>query len=119
MMDKPLRVFGTGKQFRDIIYATDVARTLHAFYERGESGIYNIGDGEEYAISLLECIDVLAKMTGKRPNVMFENGRHGDLLYFICNIAKARKQLSWSPSVPPWQGIQHLLEWLAKNKKLY
>ena len=46
----PVTLFGTGKQVRDIIYATDVAEAVLAFYERGEAGTYNIGGGPESAI---------------------------------------------------------------------
>ena len=41
----PLNVYGTGKQVRDILFATDVAEAFHAFYEHQVPGIYNIGGG--------------------------------------------------------------------------
>src|SRR5512141_960455 len=49
----PLNVYGTGKQVRDILYATDVAEAFHAFYEHQVPGIYNIGGGMQNAISLV------------------------------------------------------------------
>jgi len=118
-MDKVLRIFGTGKQVRDIIFPTDVARAFHAFYENGESGVYNIGGGEDYAISLIECIDLIGEILGKTPEVKFEKGRHGDLLYFICDTAKAEKILKWKPEVPPKEGITRLLEWIKKEQDLF
>ncbi|MCK5570113.1 MAG: NAD-dependent epimerase/dehydratase family protein, partial [Spirochaetes bacterium] len=93
LLDQPLRIFGTGKQVRDILYATDAARAFHAFYERGKPGIYNIGGGHSCSISLLECIDLIGRITGKAPEVIFEKMRHGDLLYFVCDTKKAEKEL--------------------------
>lgn len=119
VMQRTLRIFGTGKQVRDIIYPTDVARAFHAFYEHGEPGIYNIGGGPEYSISLRECIDLITEITGRKPRVEFEPGRFGDLLYFVCDINKAREKLGWQPEVPPGTGLHRLLEWIQTEQKLF
>jgi CDP-paratose 2-epimerase len=118
-MERPLRIFGTGKQVRDIIFPTDVARAFHAFYEHGEPGIYNIGGGPGYAISLLECIDLIGEILGKRPEIRFEDSRVGDLLYFVCDTRKAEDRLKWRPEISPKEGVKKLLEWLQEEKNLF
>ena len=115
----PLRVFGTGKQVRDILYASDVARAFHAFYKHGQPGIYNIGGGTECSLSLLECIDLIADFLGEKPEVNFEEVRQGDLFYFICDTTKAKKILKWENSIRPETGIKNLLDWLKKEKHLF
>jgi CDP-paratose 2-epimerase len=112
----PLTIFGTGKQVRDIIYATDVCEAFDAFYRTRKPGIYNIGGGPATAISLLECIDILEEINGKRPEVRFAPDRHGDLRYFICNIDKAKQQLNWTPKIMPREGIEKLIDWIKDNK---
>jgi len=82
----PITIFGTGKQVRDIIYATDVCEAFDAFFRTQRPGIYNIGGGTQTAISLLECIDLLKDLNGKAPEVQFAPDRLGDLRYFICYI---------------------------------
>lgn len=119
LMERPLRIFGTGKQVRDIIFPTDVARAFHAFYERGEPGIYNIGGGSGYAISLLECIDLIGEILGKRPEIRFEDSRVGDLLYFVCDTQKAEDRLKWRPEISPKEGVKKLLEWLQEEINLF
>jgi CDP-paratose 2-epimerase len=119
LMDRPLRIFGTGKQVRDIIFPTDVARAFHAFYQHGEPGIYNIGGGPDYSISLLECIDLIGDILNKTVNVKFEKSRFGDLLYFICDIEKAQNKLKWTPEVRPQEGVKMLLDWLNKERDLF
>ncbi len=115
----PITLFGTGKQVRDIIYATDVCEAFDAFYKTRKSGIYNIGGGSATAISLLECIDILEDLNGKRPEVNFEPDRHGDLRYFICDIAKATRELGWEPKIAPQEGIGKLIDWIKDNKDLF
>jgi len=115
----PVRVFGTGKQVRDILYASDVARAFHAFYEHGRPGIYNIGGGMDCSLSLLECIDLIGDLIGKNPEVVFEETRQGDLFYFICDTSKAKKILNWESTIRPNAGIKKLLNWLEQEKHLF
>lgn len=119
VMGWPITIFGTGKQLRDIIYAEDICEAFHAFYKHRQSGIYNIGGGEKTAISLLECIDVLADILGTRPEVQFAPDRHGDLRYFVCDIAKATRGLKWKPKVLPPRGIAALVSWVQENRGIF
>jgi CDP-paratose 2-epimerase len=119
VLDWPVTIFGTGKQVRDIIYATDICEAFDAFYKTRKAGIYNIGGGKQTAISLLECIDIIDKINGSRPKVQFAPDRHGDLRYFICDISKAQKELGWSPRIMPEEGIGRLLSWIKENRTLF
>lgn len=116
VLDWPLTIFGSGKQVRDIIYATDVCEAFDAFYRERKAGIYNIGGGTKTAISLLECIDMIGIINGKKPEVKFAPDRHGDLRYFICDITKAERDLKWSPKVMPLEGVEMLINWIKDNR---
>jgi CDP-paratose 2-epimerase len=116
---RPITIYGTGKQVRDIIYATDVCAAFDAFYKTRKAGIYNIGGGTGTAISLLECIDLIGELTGRKPAVTFAPVRHGDLSYFICDITKATRDLAWSPAVRPREGVGRLLDWITANRPLF
>lgn len=119
ILDWPLTIFGTGKQMRDIIYATDVCRAFDAFYQNRKPGIYNIGGGHATMTSLLECIDLLEELLGKKPDVKFEADRPGDLRYFVCDISKAQKNLGWQPQVMPEEGVGMLVDWVKDNIELF
>lgn len=119
VMDWPITIFGTGKQVRDIIYATDICEAFDAFYHHRQPGIYNIGGGPQTAISLLECIEMLKQITGKKLDVKFSPDRHGDLRYFVCDIGKARQNLHWTPRVMPRRGIERLIEWIEQNRSIF
>lgn len=116
---KPIRIFGTGKQTRDILFASDLCEAFHAFYENQVPGIYNIGGTSRTAISLLECVDMIGEITGKRPEVQMEDGRHGDLLYFICDARKAEQQLHWRAKTSPREGVSALIDWISENRALF
>ena len=115
----PLVVYGSGKQVRDILFATDVAKAFLAFFKRGDSGIYNIGGGPEHSISLLECIDLIDQTTGRKSEVEFSPARFGDLKYFVCDSTKARNTMGWQAEVKPQEGVPRLIEWVQENEHIF
>jgi len=119
VMGWPLTIYGTGKQVRDIIYATDICEAFDAFYRSRKPGVYNIGGGPGTMLSLLECIDIIEQINGKRPEVRFEPDRHGDLRYFVCNITKAKKAFGWKPKIKPRKGIEKLIRWINDNRAVF
>ena len=101
------------------MYATDVARAFEAFYENPKSGIYNIGGGKKTMISLVECINLIDELSGKKSDIRFEKDRFGDLRYFVSDISKAKKELKWEPSVLPKEGVERLIAWIKENENLF
>lgn len=115
----PIKVFGTGKQLRDILYASDAAASFDAFYKHQAPGIYNVGGGIKNMISLVECLNLIKELTGKEQKITFEKVRPGDLFYFVCDITKARKNLKWEPKVSNKEGVKRLVDWVTENKGLF
>jgi CDP-paratose 2-epimerase len=115
----PINIYGTGKQVRDILYASDVVSAFDAFYKHQIPGIYNIGGGESNIISLIECCEVIKKILKRDVEINFLPPRLGDLYYFVCDISKAKKNLKWKPKVKPEEGIKNLLKWVEENIDLF
>ena len=115
----PLRIFGTGKQLRDILFASDVAAAFDAFYESPVPGIYTLGGGEANMISLLECIHLLENITGSKLEVNFERERNGDLRYFVSDYSKFNRSTGWLPKVDPKEGITKLINWVKESDELF
>jgi CDP-paratose 2-epimerase len=115
----PITIFGTGKQLRDILYASDAAAAFGAFYSSPRAGIYNVGGGPANMISLLESIAVIETLCGRKANVEFKDGRFGDLHYFVTDYARLESNTGWRPAVQPREGIGRLVQWIEKNPALF
>jgi len=115
----PLRIFGTGKQARDILFAEDGARAYLDYFKNPVPGVYNIGGGPEHKISLLECIDLLGEVLGRKLPVEFHAERPGDMRYFVCDISAAKKGFGFAPAVKPREGVTRLLKWIEENKDVF
>jgi len=119
VMGYPITIFGTGKQIRDILYIDDLVRAFDAFYKKQKPGCYNIGGGKKTMISLIECIQLIEEILGKKVEVKYEPGRFGDLIYFSCNTNKAKKNLGWQAKVTTKEGVTKLINWVQENKDFF
>jgi CDP-paratose 2-epimerase len=115
----PLTVYGTGKQVRDILYASDAAQAVLDVYRQGAPGIYNVGGGPATAVSLLECIELIDAITGRRSDVRFGPPRFGDLQYFVCDITRAERALGWRPRATVREGLAALIQWIETARKVF
>jgi CDP-paratose 2-epimerase len=119
---KPITIYGDGKQVRDILYVTDLVNAFDNFLQRKNqlSGeVFNMGGGPENTISLLELLDMLEQLTGKRSKITFSNWRPSDQKVYVSNISKAKEKLRWSPKVSPKEGVEKLVNWILENKRLF
>jgi CDP-paratose 2-epimerase len=115
----PIKVFGTDKQVRDILYVKDAAEAFYKWFKKGSSGIYNIGGGEPCITSIRNCLNILKQIIGKEQDIHLEPPRKGDLYYFCCDTRKAREGFGWSPTTLPQEGIDELVKWINENKEMF
>ncbi len=66
-----------------------------------------------------EANRAIEEITGEKANVKFDNERHGDLKYFICDAGKALKNLKWQAEVQPKEGVTKLINWVKENIEIF
>jgi len=120
ILGQPIKIFGTDKQVRDILYVEDAAKAFLDWYDHCcVSGTYNIGGGEQAATSIHELLNMLEEITGKRSKAEWLPKRHGDLWWFVSDCDEAKKVFDWSPRVTPLDGISSLVRWVEKERRLF
>ncbi|MEZ6035093.1 MAG: NAD-dependent epimerase/dehydratase family protein [Planctomycetaceae bacterium] len=93
----PYTIFGyKGKQVRDQIHSFDVISAFWHFAQNPRPGeVYNLGGGKQNSASLLECVELIEQISGKRPTLTYsEQNRTGD---HICYYSDLRKLKSHYP----------------------
>ena len=120
LTNKPIVIYGNGKQVRDLLYVEDLVKAYEAFIEgKLNNGIFNIGGGTENTISLLEFLDKIYEVTGRRLNYSFKGWRPSDQKVYITDISKIKKVLKWSPKIDIDEGIFRLFEWVKNNQAIF
>jgi CDP-paratose 2-epimerase len=121
IMEKPITIYGDGKQVRDILYVSDLVKAYDAFVKikQLKHGVFNIGGGRGNTLSLLESLKLLEKCIGKKAYVSFEESRLGDQKVYISNIGKAKKLLDWSPKISVSKGVEKVIYWIQENREIF
>jgi len=107
--NKPLTVYGDGKQTRSFCYVTDMIEGIYRLMVSNVSEPVNIGNPQE--VTILEFAEIIQKVWGKRCEVRFEPLPVDDPRTRRPDITRARALLNWEPIVTIEDGLKKTLEW--------
>ena len=119
--DKPISIYGNGKQVRDILFVNDLVDAFVLAHENIDSlagEAFNIGGGPENTVSLLEILNLIKEKAGKEMDISFEDWRTGDQYYYVSNTSKFKEATGWAPKHNVDEGVKALLIWLCKAKNI-
>jgi CDP-paratose 2-epimerase len=120
--DKPITIYGDGKQVRDVLFIDDLVDAYKMCIDRIDvtnGNVYNIGGGSKNTMSLLELIAYLEEFSGKRIKYSYSDWRPGDQPVFVCDISKAKKDVSWEPKVGAKEGVARLFRWAQEHRDIF
>jgi len=104
--NKPLTIFGDGKQTRGFCYVDDVVEAnIKAMKNEKLKGgeVINISSGESYSVNYL------ADLIG--GEIQYLPPRPGDVLHTKADITLAKNLLDWQPKVSFTEGVKKTREW--------
>lgn len=112
---KPPVIFEDGRQQRDFVHVSDIARAIMLAMERSEANgrALNIGTGRPRAIS--DVARLLARVMRREeiePEISGEY-RAGDIRHCFADIKAARDLLGFEPEVPLAAGLRETARWLS------
>ena len=96
--DRVYRIYGyKGKQVRDNLHAYDVCSAFLAFYENPRAAaVYNLGGGRANSISVIEAIEELEGLLGKKLKTAYvDKPRVGDHICYISDLSAFQRDYKW------------------------
>ena len=122
--NKPLPIYGKGKNSREWIYVKDHCEALIKVFLKGKIGeFYNIGSNKN--MNNLQVTKELLKNSkklinlGNKVKINFVKDRPGHDIRYALNSDKIKKKLGWKPRTNFSEGIKLTLDWYLKNKSYY
>lgn len=120
--ERPLPVYGDGRNVRDWIHVFDHCCAVDAVWHRGTVGdIYNIGAENEWAnIDIVEGLcDVMDQFLKRRESsrhlIRFVKDRLGHDWRYGLNTQKIQKELGWSPRISFKEGLYKTVCWYLEH----
>ena len=124
MNNRPLPIYGKGKNSREWIYVQDHCEALINVFQKGKIGeFYNIGSNKnlnnlQVTRQLIKNSKKLIKL-GRRVKINFVKDRPGHDIRYAINSNKIRNKLNWYPKTKFSKGIKLTLKWYFENKSYY
>lgn len=114
--DKPLPVYGDGKNVRDWLYVEDHCRAIELILENGRVGeVYNVGGHHEK--QNIEVVKTILHALGKSEELIaFVKDRPGHDRRYAIDPSKIHRELGWLPQTSFEDGIQKTVEWYLQNR---
>jgi dTDP-glucose 4,6-dehydratase len=121
--EKPLPVYGDGKNIRDWIFVEDHNTAIWTILQMGKSGEkYNIGGENEWEnIALLNAlIDIVASKTGAsaekiRGTITHVTDRPGHDRRYAIDCSRIKRELGWKQAVSFEDGLGRTVDWYLAN----
>lgn len=114
--DKPLPVYGDGKNVRDWLYVEDHCKAIDLIIHKGTVGeTYNIGGHNEMAnIDIVKLI--LKELNKPESLITYVQDRKGHDRRYAIDPAKIHMELGWLPETKFADGIKMTIRWYLDNK---
>jgi dTDP-glucose 4,6-dehydratase len=118
MEDKPLPVYGSGKNTRTWIHVIDHCEAIDMLLhcdEKHHGEAFNISSREEF--SVLEIADVILKTLGKPKSLLKHiDDRPGHVVRHAVDPAKIEKAIGWRSRISFDKGIEETILWYKNNQ---
>ena len=114
--DKPLPVYGDGKNVRDWLYVEDHCKAIDLIIHDGKVGeVYNVGGHNEMAN--IDIVKLILKELGKPESLItFVEDRKGHDRRYAIDPTKIHTQLGWLPETKFENGIVKTIKWYLDHQ---
>jgi len=109
--NREFQVFGDGSNTRDFIYVEDIAEfSSSAINSDVKDRVINMGTGR--GTSIVELIDLGARVLGTKPKIVYKPSRPGEIGNFVADTRRLREVLGNRPFTPLEEGLKRTFSWL-------
>jgi UDP-glucose 4-epimerase len=114
LKDRPVTIFGDGRQTRDFTYVGDVVRAflLALNDDHAVDSVINVCSG--CCVSIRRLIEAAERVLGKQLEIQYAPPRAGDILHVKSDPSLAKRLLRFEAATSLDQGLRQTSEWLRE-----
>ncbi len=118
LADKPLPLYGDGKNIRSWLHVDDHSRAIMMVLERGRPGeVYNVGGAPESEKENTEVTaEILAILEKPQSLVKRVEDRKGHDRRYAVDFSKIMNELGWQPQIDFHGGLRQTVSWYLENR---
>jgi UDP-glucuronate decarboxylase len=112
LRNEDITIYGDGSQTRSFCYVDDLIDGFLRLFEGKLTGPINLGNPSEFTI--LDLAKHVLTLTSSKSNLRFESLPADDPRQRQPDIALAKTELAWSPSIQLRDGLERTIEYFKK-----
>lgn len=109
LTNKPITVYGDGKQTRSFQYVDDLVEGILKLTDITYFEPINLGNPDEFTI--LELANIVKKLTNSKSEIIFKPLPEGDPKRRKPDITRAKQILKWEPKISLENGLIKMIEY--------
>lgn len=117
--NRPLVIYGDGKQTRDFIHVNDICNAINMCLEKIDEGnsiageVFQIGTEKETKIK--ELTQLICRVADRKLKINYLAQRKGEIKRNYSCIRKAKEKLGFQPHTDLETGLENLWRWFNRN----
>jgi len=117
LQNKPLTIYGDGKQTRSFCYVDDLITGIIAMMHSPKEflGPVNLGNPDEFTI--LQLGKLIIDLTNSKSTIIFKPLPPDDPVKRNPDIALAKTTLSWKPTIKLQEGLEKTISYFQAQLK--
>jgi len=114
LKNRPITVYGDGKQTRSFCYVSDMVNGLCALaFSKYKGEVFNVGNPEEHTI--LEFANITKRKCSSDSRTIFKSLPRDDPRKRKPDVSKITKAVGWKPKVSLDEGLGETVGWFRKR----
>jgi UDP-glucuronate decarboxylase len=115
LMNRPITVYGDGKQTRSFCYVTDTVTGLMLLTanKKAKGEVVNVGNSQE--VTILELAEKIKKITQCKSSVTFHPLPKDDPKRRCPSTSKLEALVGWKPQVRFEDGLRRTITWFSSK----
>jgi UDP-glucuronate decarboxylase len=114
LQNKPLTIYGDGKQTRSFCYVDDLIDALVRLMGTGDDVIGPVNCGNPVECTILELAQSVISLTNSKSKIQFHPLPHDDPKQRQPDIKLAQQLLGWKPSVTLEDGLKKTISYFEQ-----
>lgn len=112
---KPITIYGTGEQSRDLTYIDDMVRAfiIMGTDKKAIGQAVNFGTGVDAKIA--DIAKKIKEYSGSNSEIIHLPARTSEVDKLLCNYGKAKEMFGWKPSIFIDEGIKKNIEYVKRS----
>jgi nucleoside-diphosphate-sugar epimerase len=114
--EDPVVVWGSGRQRRNFLHASDATHLILSAMEDEQIGVQPVNIGYEDEVTIAELVNLICEVSGKKPKIVFDTGKPEGRVRKAAVADRLRSvSKGYTPRVSLRDGIKEMVEWYQRE----